>query len=84
MNALDPKARYQKGMDQELDNRFEGYKKMRIFAGNAFSRALSNGEVDILIKLWRKETLTPRELYNGDVLKLVVGLFSVKGSVIQK
>ena len=54
MNALDPKAHYQKGMDQELDNRFEGYKKMRIFAGNAFSKALSNGEVDILIKLWRK------------------------------
>ena len=81
---MDPKALYQKGTDQDLDNRFEGYKKMRIFTGNAFSRALSNKEVDILIKLWRKEILTPMQLCNGDVLKLVVWFFSVKGLVIHK
>ena len=59
MNSLDPKARYQKGVNQELDNRFEGYQKMRIFSGNAYSRALSSEEVDVLIKIWKKETLSP-------------------------
>ena len=59
MNSLDPKARYQKGVNQGLDNRFEGYQKMRIFSGNAYSRALSSEEVDVLIKIWKKETLSP-------------------------
>ena len=67
--------RYQKGQNQELDRRFEKYKKLNFQWGTSYSEAFSDEEVDTMIKLWKKETLKPRELTINDVLTLTAGLF---------
>ena len=44
---------------------------MRIWSGTAYAQALSEEEVDLMIKLWRIEAMRPKKLCVGDVLKLV-------------
>ena len=67
-------VRYKKGENQELDRRFETYKKLRIWSGTSYYDALSNEEVDRMIQIWMKETLKPKELTVNDVVTLTVWL----------
>jgi len=62
---------YRKGQDIALDTKFLKYRGMRIWAGGAVNQALTKNEIDTLVKLWRKEKLSPHKLYVEDVQKLV-------------
>ena len=48
-------ACYQKGANSKLDKEYDLYKTMRLWRGNAMSRALSEEEIDVLVCLERKE-----------------------------
>ena len=50
---------YRKGENKKLNERFEKYKKMRVFQGYSHCRALSEQEIDLMIDLWKKENFTP-------------------------
>ena len=67
-------VRYKKGENQELDRRFEKFKKLRIWSGTSYCEALSNEEIDRMIQIWKKDTLKPQELTVNDVLTLMVWL----------
>ena len=71
MGELKGKVRYTRGENQELDKRFDEVKKMRLWSGTACCKALKDEEVDMMIKLWRKESFTPSELCADDVSELV-------------
>ena len=72
MERSEDDVRYVKGENPELDKGFEEYKKMRFQAGCACYEALSNEEVDVMIKLWKKATMTRRALSINDVRQIVV------------
>ena len=59
MGELKGKVRYTRGENQELDKRFDEVKKMRLWSGTACCNGLKDEEVDMMIKLWRKESFTP-------------------------
>lgn len=63
-------ARYQKGANSKLDREYDLYKTMRLWRGNAISRALSEEEIDVLVCLERKERETPMKLSVQDVSTL--------------
>ena len=63
-------ARYQKGANSKLDKEYDLYKTMRLWRGNAMSRALSEEEIDVLVCLQRKERETPMKLSVQDVSTL--------------
>ena len=63
-------ARYQKGANSKLDKEYDLYKTMRLWRGNAMSRALSEEEIDVLVCLERKERETPMKLSVKDVSTL--------------
>ena len=63
-------ARYQKGANSKLDKEYDLYKTMRLWRGNAMSRALSEEEIDVLVCLERKERETPMKLSVQDVSTL--------------
>ena len=71
MSALNENVLYKRGENPELDKRYDQFRKMRIWSGPAYSEALSEKEVDILIKVWRIYSIRPRRLCVGDVLKVV-------------
>ena len=74
MARSDSNDRYVKGERPELDKGFEEYQKLRFWSGEAYSAALSSEEVDLMIKLWKKETVRPWELSTNDVIQIVVVL----------
>ena len=63
-------ARYQKGANSKLDKEYDLYKTMRLWRGNAISRALSEEEIDVLVCLERNERETPKKLSVQDVSTL--------------
>ena len=63
-------ARYQKGANSKLDKEYDLYKTMRLWRGNAMSRALSEEEINLLVCLERKERETPMKLSVQDVSTL--------------
>ena len=71
MGSLKEKARYKRGENQELDKRYDKVKKMRVWSGTACCKALKEDEVDMMVKLQRKEALRPWELCVDDVSELV-------------
>ena len=74
MERSEGHVRYVKGENSELDKGFEEYQKMRFQAGCACYEALSKEEVDVMIKLWKKATMTHRALSINDVRQIVVRL----------
>ena len=58
---------YKKGDFETLDRKWEKYKSKLIFTGNAWSQALSKGEADNLINIWRIKRLKPKQLTFGEV-----------------
>ena len=64
-------ARYQKGIDKDLDQRFEQLQKKRWWQGFSFVDALTVEEIDIFGKLWKKLKFKYRHLSFHDVSKLV-------------
>ena len=71
MCGLQKPAFYGKGQDINLDTAFSRYKRMRLWAGGALTEALTANEIDTLLILWKKETISPRKLSVEDVQKLV-------------
>ena len=65
------KLLYKKGLNKELDRKFAQYKKKNIWAGDGHLEALTDIEVKILGKLWRKERMTPGKIQTQEVIKLV-------------
>ena len=71
MDGLQKPVLYREGEDINLDTAFSKYKRMRLWAGGALTEALTQNEIDTLVKLWKKAKLSPRKLYVEDVQKLV-------------
>ena len=71
MSSSEKRVRYQKGVNLELDEKFQEYKKKRLFQGNSYIYALSQKEIDLMIKLCKRERTRPRRLSFDDVSKLV-------------
>ena len=71
MSSSEKRVRYQKGVNLELDKKFQEYKKKRLFQGYSYIHALSQKEIDLLIKLWKIERTRPGRLSFDDVSKLV-------------
>ena len=71
MSTPEETARYQKGIDKDLDQRFEQLQKKRLWQGFSFVDALSAEEIDIFGKLWKKFKFKYRHLSFHDVSKLV-------------
>ena len=65
------KKLYRKGEDINLDKGYSKYKHMRLWSGDALNEALTEEEAKTLVKLWKKDKITPRKLYVEDVQKLV-------------
>ena len=49
-------------MDEDLDIKWGKYKIMRIFTGDAWDKALTEREAEILAKIWRKKRASPWKL----------------------
>ena len=72
MSSSEKRVRYQKGVNLELDKKFQEYKKKRLFQGySIYIYALSQKEVDLMIKVWKRERTKPNRLSFDDVSKLV-------------
>ena len=71
MIGSDKETKYKKGDNPELDKKFEVYKKVNLFVGQAYHDALSQKEAKRLIKLWGKENRTRWRLNVQDVKPLV-------------
>ena len=51
MSSPEETARYQKGIDKDLDQKFEQLQKKRLWQGFSFIDALTTEEINILVKL---------------------------------
>ena len=71
MSSPEETARYEKGINKDLDQRFEQLQKKRLWQGFSFIDALSTEEIDIFGKLWKKFKFKNRHLTFHDVSKLV-------------
>ena len=71
LEGVEDKLLYNKGLNKELDRKFAQYKKKNIWAGDGHLEALTDIEVKILGKLWRKERMTPEKIQTQEVIKLV-------------
>ena len=70
ISNMKEKVPYNRGDNPELDKRYDEYLKMRIWSGTAHYQALREEEVEMLVKLWRKEYMKPSELGVDDVSEL--------------
>ena len=69
--GVEDKLLYKKGLNKELDRKYAQYKKKNIWAGDGHLEALTDIEVKILGKLWRKERMTPGKIQTQEMIKLV-------------
>ena len=65
------KLYYRKGDDTNLDKGYLRYQGMRLWRAGAVDDALTEEEANTLVKLWKKERITPRKLTVEDVKTLV-------------
>ena len=65
------KSRYKRGQDSVLDEKFDVYKKTKVWSGPAVNEVLTQEEVKIMIFLWKREQRTPWKLSVSDVSTLV-------------
>ena len=72
MSSLTPNDLYKEGICKDLDKKLRDYKKMRIWQGDAITYELTDNEVDVLAKLWRKERNTPSKITVDEATTLVV------------
>ena len=73
MSKLISSGLYKPGIDEELDRKLSRYRKLRIWHAEAYTKALTDSEVDIMVKLWRKEQRTPWKLLTSEVETFMVG-----------
>ena len=71
LEGVEDKLLYKKGLNKELDRKFAQYKKKNIWAGDGHLEALTDIEVKILGKLWRKERMTTGKIQTQEVIQLV-------------
>ena len=62
MNSWRSDIRYKKGVDEDLDIKWGKYKMKRILTGDAWDKALTQREADILGEIWRKKRASPWKL----------------------
>ena len=72
MSELISSRLYKPGVDEELDRKLSRYRKLRIWHGEAYTNSLTENEVDIMVKLWRKEKRTPWKLLTSEVETFMV------------
>ena len=77
MNGSEHKDLYRKGHDKDLDRKFALYKKKNIWAGNAYLETLTEDEIKIMGKLWRKERMTPKKIQTKEVITLMARISNV-------
>ena len=65
------KLHYRKGDDTNLDKGYSRYQRLRLWSAGAVDDALTEEEANTLVKLWKKERITPRKLTVEDVKTLV-------------
>ena len=53
---------YKKGDFEDLDKKWEKYRKMQIFTGHAYRKALTKREVDDLVEVWKTKRLKPKTM----------------------
>ena len=70
---------YRKGQDITLDKEFSKYKRMRLWSGSALDEELTEDEAKTLVRLWKKEKITPRKLSVEDVKALVGFACRIRG-----
>ena len=58
MSSWDPNALYKEGICSNLDEKFRGYRKIRMWKGPAINYALAEKEIEVMAELWRKERQT--------------------------
>ena len=71
MSNLQLLIRYRKGENPQLDEKYEGSLRMRLWSGNAMYEVLSEDEVKTMLKLWRKQKLGAARLTVKDVSTIV-------------
>ena len=64
-------TKYRRGENPALDKKFELFKKVNLFTGDAYHAALSPKEAKSLIKLWSKAKHIPWKLNLQDVKDLI-------------
>ena len=69
--GLQNKLHYRKGDDTNLDKGYSRYQRMRLWSAGAVDDALTEEEANTLVKLWKKERITPKKLTVEDVKTLV-------------
>ena len=62
MSRLRLDLRYVKGVDDDLDKKWNKYKTTRVFNRDSWSEALTEEEIDHLADIWRKKRLKPWKL----------------------
>ena len=81
------KSLYKRGQDSVLDEKFDLYKKTKVWSGPAVNEALTQEEVKIMIFLWKREQRTPWKLSVSDVSTLVAftaRIISYRKSMVRK
>ena len=71
MKGKKSECRYYKGKDIKLDKGYSDYQKLRIWAGEAWTKVLGDTGVDILAELWGKQKLAPNLMTFHEVETLV-------------
>ena len=58
---------YQKGELETLDEKWEKSRRMQVFSGDAWRVVLNKGEEKILLDIWSKKRLIPKQLTFNEV-----------------
>ena len=62
MIRLDSLLSYQEGIHEDLDNKWQQYRRVQVFKGQGLSKALTTKEQETLLKIWRIKKLRPWKL----------------------
>ena len=71
MSDWKTKCLYFEGKDRKLDKGYRDYQKARLWAGEAWEKVLDDAGVEILIRLWGKQKLTPKRMTFHEVERLL-------------
>ena len=71
MSGLPSFMPYKKGVSEDLDKKWGKYRRMLIWAGDAWREALSKKEEDDLLEIQKIKRLKPRALTFGEVAAYV-------------
>ena len=67
MERLPVDLLYKKGLFPTLDKKWDKYKRVQVFTGVGWDEALTQGEVDVLYKIYKMKRLKPNSLSFGEL-----------------